>query len=229
MKRHKRMLMVLAVVLIFAVGLTCCSKKEAAMEGYTGGEMSDKSLAGAPAMTEEFAPEAMPPAPSTEMSTTPTTVPEPTTKKLKIIKTADITIEVKNFNDSLNTVRGILKEVAPREEDGLIADTTESKSESGATSGTITIRISPDKFDLLIDKVLTVGDVKYQKISGQDVTKEYYDLAARLASKQEMEKRLIQLLATRTNSVADLLEVERELGRVREDIESIQGTISSPR
>ena len=67
--------------------------------------------------------------------------------------------------------------------------------------------------------------MQYQRISGEDVTKEYYDLQARLISKQEMEKRLIQLLATRTNSVADLLEVERELGRVREEIESAQGTI----
>jgi hypothetical protein len=40
-----------------------------------------------------------------------------------------------------------------------------------------------------------------------------------------METRLLVLLATRTNNVADLLEVERELGRVRGEINDIEGTI----
>jgi hypothetical protein len=230
MKRRNSILMVLAVILILAVSLTCCSKKEAAMEGYLGGETSDKSLVGEPAMMEAPSPKLAPPAPAPpastdDITTAPTTIPEPTTKKRKIIKTADITIEVKDFADSLTKVREIMKEVAPSEQDGFIADSSSSKSETGAMSGMVIIRVSPAKFDVLVDKLMAVGDVQYQRIAGQDVTKEYYDLQARLTSKQEMEKRLIQLLATKTNSVADLLEVERELGRVREEIESIQGTL----
>jgi len=227
MKRPNSILMILAVMLILAVTLTCCSKKEAALEGYTGGEAMDKGILTEPAVMEAPSPApavAPPPAP-TDTSTAPATVPEPTTKKRKIIKTAEITIEVKSFEDSLTKVREIMKEMAPGEQDGFIADSSSSKSETGATTGTVIIRISPNKFDLLVDKLMAVGDVKYQRIAGEDVTKEYYDLQARLTSKQEMEKRLIQLLATRTNSVSDLLEVERELGRVREEIESIQGTL----
>jgi hypothetical protein len=226
MKRQTGILMMLAVILILAFAFSGCSKKEAALEGFSGGEMSDKSLvAPEPAMTEAPTPALAPPPPPADTTPTTTPVPEPTTKNRKIIKTAEITIQVKNFNDSLAKVRETLKEVAPSEQDGFIADSSSSKSESGAMSGTVIIRVSPNKFDLLVEKLMAIGDVRYQHISGQDITKEYYDLQGRLSTKQEMEKRLLQLLATRTNNVADLLEVERELGRVREEIESIQGTI----
>lgn len=223
MKIRNGTLMWLAIVLILAVAFIGCGKKEAPSEGFMGGEVAEKAFMDETGLTAEPAPAVAPPPAPTD--TTPAPVPEPTAKKRKIIKTAEITIEVKDFEDSLTKVREIMKEVAPGEQDGFIADSSSSKSETGAMSGTVIIRISPLKFDLLVDKLLAVGDVQYQRIAGQDVTKEYYDLQARLTTKQEMEKRLIQLLATRTNNVADLLEVERELGRVREEIESIQGTL----
>jgi hypothetical protein len=223
MKRRTDIAIGVVLMLVLALVFSCSGKKEAPGEFFKTGDAPDSTLM---TMSEEAAPALAPPPPSPAGDTTGTTpVPAPTVKKRKIIKTAEITIEVKDFADSMVRIKEIVREVAPNEDDGSIFGTTESKSESGKTSGTVVIRINPDRFDLLIDKLVTVGDVQYQRISGEDVTKEYYDLQARLSSKKEMEKRLIQLLATRTNSVADLLEVERELGRVREEIESIQGTI----
>jgi hypothetical protein len=225
MKKRTGIVIVVAVILVLAVAFSC-SRKESPLDAYIGGESSDKAMTEAPMMLEGFepAPAIAPPSPRGDTTGT-TTIPVPTVKKRKIIKTAEITIEVKDFTGSLAKAREIVKEVAPSEQDGFIADSSSSKSESGTMSGAVVIRISPDKFDLLVERLMAIGDVQYQRISGEDVTKEYYDLQSRLASKQEMEKRLIQLLATRTNSVADLLEVERELGRVREEIESAQGTI----
>jgi hypothetical protein len=224
MNNSKRILMLMAVMLTLLLAFSCSSKKESSIEGY-GGEGPEKSAPSAPLMMEESAPTVAPAPPAMDTTGTSTTVPESAVKKRKIIKTAEITIEVKDFNDSLKRVREILKEVAPGEQDGFIADSSTSKSDTGAMSGTVVIRVNPNKFDLLVEKLMEVGDVRYQRISGEDVTKEYYDMQARLAGKQEMEKRLLQLLATRTNSVSDLLEVERELGRVREEIESLQGSI----
>src|SRR2546427_8403702 len=40
-----------------------------------------------------------------------------------------------------------------------------------------------------------------------------------------MEQRLIEMLKTKTGKVSDLLQVEKELGRVREDIEKMQGEL----
>jgi hypothetical protein len=92
-------------------------------------------------------------------------------------------------------------------------------------SGDVTIRIPPDSFVPLIDKIKVLGDLEYQRISGEDITKEYYDLEARLKSKEDTERRLLELLSKQTKSVKDILEVEIELGRVREEIESMRGTL----
>src|SRR5438067_11503413 len=40
-----------------------------------------------------------------------------------------------------------------------------------------------------------------------------------------MEQRIIEILKTKSKDVADLLEVEKELGRVREQIETMQGEL----
>ena len=57
------------------------------------------------------------------------------------------------------------------------------------------------------------------------MTKAYFDTDARLKNAQVMEQRLIDMLKTKTGKVSDLLQVEKELGRVREEIEKMQGEL----
>jgi hypothetical protein len=49
------------------------------------------------------------------------------------------------------------------------------------------------------------------------------DLQARLKSAEASEQRLLVLLGTRTGKLEDVLDVERELARVRQEIESMEG------
>ena len=53
----------------------------------------------------------------------------------------------------------------------------------------------------------------------------YFDTDARLKNARVMEQRLIDMLKTKTGKVSDLLQVEKELGRVREEIEKMQGEL----
>ena len=57
------------------------------------------------------------------------------------------------------------------------------------------------------------------------MTKAYFDTDARLKNARVMEQRLIEMLKTKTGKVSDLLQVEKELGRVREEIEKMQGEL----
>ena len=70
-----------------------------------------------------------------------------------------------------------------------------------------------------------LGDLKNQTLATEDVTKAYVDTDARLRNSRLIEKRLVDLLETNAGRVADLLEVEKELGRVREQIEQLQGEL----
>ena len=55
----------------------------------------------------------------------------------------------------------------------------------------------------------------------RDVTDKLVDLDARLRSARATERRLTDLLANRTAKLSDVLEVERELARVRIEIERL--------
>ena len=69
----------------------------------------------------------------------------------------------------------------------------------------------------------TLGRVESESQSGQDVTAQYVDLEARLNNARNTEQRLIDLLKQRTGKLSDVLEVETELSRVREEIERMEG------
>jgi len=65
--------------------------------------------------------------------------------------------------------------------------------------------------------------VEEETRSNQEVTDQYIDLTARLKAARATEQRILQLLATRTGKLSDVLEAEQELERVRGEIESMDG------
>ena len=63
-----------------------------------------------------------------------------------------------------------------------------------------------------------------REISQRDVTEEFIDVEARLNAKKELEKRYLELLKQARN-VKEMLEIERELSSIREEIEAKQGRL----
>lgn len=107
---------------------------------------------------------------------------------------------------------------------GFIQDDVSDKSYN-QLSRRLIIRIPTNKFQNTIDAISK--DVKYfdtKQITSKDVTEEFIDLEARLKAKQTLEARYLELL-NKANSVKDILEIERELSTIREEIESKQGRL----
>lgn len=86
------------------------------------------------------------------------------------------------------------------------------------------VRVPVERFDESLAALAAVGEVKEQSVQGQDVTQEYVDITARLRNKQQQEQRYLELLGD-AQSVDEVLAVERELERIRVEIESMQGRI----
>lgn len=63
-----------------------------------------------------------------------------------------------------------------------------------------------------------------RNVHGQDVTERFFDLKIRLDNAEKVRKRLLALLEKATN-VKDSVAVERELGRVTEQIERFKGQL----
>jgi hypothetical protein len=86
----------------------------------------------------------------------------------------------------------------------------------------VTLRVPAAQFQPTLAQLRGLGKPLNEQIAGQDVTEESVDLNARIRTKKEMEQRLLGLLA-QSRTVEDSIKVELELGRVRTDIETMQG------
>ena len=107
---------------------------------------------------------------------------------------------------------------------GYVSSDQENKMED-KRSYAMTVRIPADKFDRFLASA--TKDVLYfdrKQINVKDVTAEYFDSETRLKAKKEIEARYLQLL-NRASSVKDILEIEKELGAVRIEIESAEGQL----
>lgn len=90
------------------------------------------------------------------------------------------------------------------------------------TQSVMTLRVPALSFDSVLVALKGQGSVINESITGQDVTEEFSDVTARLRAQETLESRLLALTASR-DAVKDLLEVERELARVRSQIETLTG------
>jgi len=87
----------------------------------------------------------------------------------------------------------------------------------------IIIRIPRAQFQSAVDKVDKVGDVLHRDIAALDVTDEHVDLEIRIKNSRAMQQQLTALLAKA--NVKESLEIEKELGRVTEELERMEGKL----
>lgn len=67
-----------------------------------------------------------------------------------------------------------------------------------------------------------LGHVESESQTGEEVTAQYVDLEARLSNARNTEQRLTEVLHQRTGKLSDVLDVEKEISRVREEIERME-------
>jgi anti-sigma factor RsiW len=135
-----------------------------------------------------------------------------------IIRTAQLTVVIQN----LDTARAQVDKVVQRYS-GYIGDLTVSAPSGGSRTLTATLRVPATQLDAALAELKKLGRVDSESQNGQDVTSQYVDLEARLSNSRNTEKRLLELLSQRTGKLSDVLEVETELSRVREEIERMEG------
>ena len=142
------------------------------------------------------------------------------TANRKLIRNAMVELEIVSFDNAVQKITAFVNE-----ERGYVATSSSEKQANGKLKGEIVVKVLPENLDRFLQKVRTLGDLKNQTLGTEDVTKAYFDTDARLKNARVMEQRLIEMLKTKTGKVADLLQVEKELGRVREEIEKMQGEL----
>ncbi|UOR11021.1 DUF4349 domain-containing protein [Halobacillus amylolyticus] len=140
----------------------------------------------------------------------------------KVIYTANLRIEVKDYQQSIDDIQAKVSEYG-----GYIVESNMSgDSGEDSANGHVTARIPQGEFHEFI-QLVEEGSSKVleSSISGQDVTEEYVDLESRLKSKRVVEKRLLSFME-QAEKTEDLLKISNDLAKVQGEIEEIQGRMN---
>src|SRR5437016_5525773 len=138
----------------------------------------------------------------------------------KLICNAEVELEITRFDDAIQKITALTNE-----EHGYVATTSSEKQANGKLKGQVVVKVLPENLDRFLQKIRGLGDLKNQTLGTEDVTKAYFDTDSRLKNARVMEQRLIEMLKKKSDDINDLLQVEKELGRVREQIEQMQGEL----
>ena len=135
-----------------------------------------------------------------------------------IIRSGQVSIEVDSLPPAIARVRALAERVG-----GYIANTEIQTGQERFHSATLEVKVPTERFDDALQGLRPIGKVESINVTAEDVGEEYVDVSARVENDRRFEARLLDLLATRTGKLADVIELEQELGRVREEIERYEG------
>lgn len=137
-----------------------------------------------------------------------------------LIRTGNASIEVRSLNPAIDQVRALAAQMG-----GFVANTSIQAGDERLRSASIELRIPNERFDAAVSGLNGLGKLETVQISTEDVGEQYTDIAARVTNAHRLEDRLIDVLAHRPGKLQDILAVERELARVREEIERYEGRL----
>jgi type II secretory pathway pseudopilin PulG len=163
---------------------------------------------------------------ATELAATPkikaqfVNLQQPGDAPRRIIYEAEISLVVKDVTTVESQIAALLKE-----HQGYVAESSIDRTQGEELSGRWRVRIPVERFDSFLDAVAKLGVAESRKQTAQDVTEEFVDLEAQISNKKKLEERIVELVNNQSGEIKDVIEVERELGRVRGEIEQMEGRL----
>ena len=134
------------------------------------------------------------------------------------IENANLALEIRDYDSWLDAL-----EVQISNYGGSLQSVSSRTLHENVQTGKLVVRIPSQQMHAFVDYVKgSALTIERESRSGRDVSTEFFDLEARITNKIETEKRFREILEKAT-SVEEVLSVERELSRLREEIDRLQG------
>lgn len=146
---------------------------------------------------------------------------------LKIIYTAYLNIQTKEFQESYDKLLSLMEENG-----GYLQNSNVSGGYTSTTGyyynryADLSVRIPAENYKAFLQATESVGTVTDMSESTDDITSTYIDTEARLNTLKAQEERLLELLAE-ANEMTDLIAIESKLADVRYQIESYQSQLNT--
>lgn len=168
-------------------------------------------------------------APSPGVVAAPVLAPAPQGGEMKVgsplavgrslVVTMEVGVTVADVDASRASIRGEVERAG-----GYVADASAS---GGAGDGLrvvhMELRVPASKVQGVRAALGHAGEITTDVEKVQDVTEERADLEARLHNARTSEKRILEIMATKTGAISEVIDAEKEISRIRESIERMEG------
>ncbi|WP_010251602.1 DUF4349 domain-containing protein [Acetivibrio cellulolyticus] len=144
----------------------------------------------------------------------------------KIIRNANITVEVDNFDAAYGKIEFIIGNVGYVQESKInkVKQYVDNK-EFLVTNGVIIVRVDADKFNTVLKDIKGLGLLTDENIKTDDVTEQFFDVESRLRLLRYEESRLEEYLK-KIQDPDTIFKTESRLTEIRHEIEQLTGTLN---
>ena len=145
---------------------------------------------------------------------------KPVTDGRKIIYNSNFSLQTKEYEKSVSLLKSLCAEYGG----WLESSNSYESADYGNRSSHFVIRVPVENYNSFISRQGEIGIIISSSENNRDVTEEYVDIEARLASATLREERVLKILEN-ADRLDDVLTLERELSDIRYEIESYTGRL----
>lgn len=157
--------------------------------------------------------------------TAASSIPNPILSQRKIIRNANVTVEVDNFEFAYSKIKSMISAFGFVQESNIKKEKIYVNNEEKLiTKGVVVIRVDKDKFESVLTDVKGLGLLLDENIRSDDVTDKFMDTESTLRQLKYEQSRLEQLLL-KTADTDSIFKIEARLTQIRQDIEKLTGTL----
>ncbi len=145
----------------------------------------------------------------------------------KIIKTAHLSIQVYDFDSTVENLKQITQQYG-----GYIENSSsdiiynDNENDIMLKSGNMVLRVPAQNYNYVIDYVSQTGKIVGNYEQGEDISADYIDTESMLNAKELEKERLMQLIE-KADNVNDLILLEERLSQVSGEIDSYNSRIKN--
>lgn len=134
-----------------------------------------------------------------------------------IVHTAQLALVSRDFEQGRAAIEEILKRHG-----GYVGSLNVNAPPGSGRTLSATLRVPAVQLQETMTELKKLGRVIAESQNGDEITAQYVDLEARLANSRNSEQRLKELQRDRKGKLKDVMDVELQIGRVREEIETME-------